>query len=76
MDELEDGFVLFDTVTGFHVALLSLLLDALQQWYVGFVYVNPHSFEVFYLLFTVVFFFLIFLFEWFDLVAALCYMSN
>lgn len=30
MDELEGGFVLFDTLTGFHVALLSLLLDALQ----------------------------------------------
>ncbi|THG08097.1 hypothetical protein TEA_015337 [Camellia sinensis var. sinensis] len=32
MDELEAGFVLFDNVTGLHVALLSLLLDALQQW--------------------------------------------
>ncbi|CAL5344284.1 unnamed protein product [Camellia sinensis] len=31
MDELEAGFVLFDNVTGLHVALLSLLLDALQQ---------------------------------------------
>lgn len=31
MDELEGGFVLFDTVAGIHVALLSLLLDALQQ---------------------------------------------
>lgn len=30
MDELEAGFVLFDTVAGFHAALLSLLLDALQ----------------------------------------------
>ncbi|CAK9166007.1 unnamed protein product [Ilex paraguariensis] len=31
MDELEGGFVLFDNVTGLHVALLSLLLNALQQ---------------------------------------------
>lgn len=31
MDKLEGGFVLFDNSTGVHVALLSLLLDALQQ---------------------------------------------
>lgn len=31
MDELESGLVLFDLVAGLHVALLSLLLDALQQ---------------------------------------------
>ena len=30
MDELEGGFVLSHTLAGFHVALLSLLLDALQ----------------------------------------------
>lgn len=36
MDELEAGFILFDTVAGFHAALLSLLLDALQQRYVAF----------------------------------------
>ena len=32
--ELEGGLVLFDFVTGFYAALLSLLLDALQQWQV------------------------------------------
>ncbi|TQD70835.1 hypothetical protein C1H46_043640 [Malus baccata] len=31
--QLEARFVLSHTVTGFHVALLSLFLDALQQWY-------------------------------------------
>lgn len=30
MDKLEGGFVLSDIATGFHVTLLSLLLDALQ----------------------------------------------
>ncbi|THG10969.1 hypothetical protein TEA_028062 [Camellia sinensis var. sinensis] len=33
MDELEGGFVLFNSVTGLHVTLLSLLLDASQQWF-------------------------------------------
>lgn len=33
MDELEGGFVLSDHAIGVHVALLSLLLDALQQWF-------------------------------------------
>lgn len=32
MDQLEGGPILFDNVTSLHVALLSLLLDALQQW--------------------------------------------
>lgn len=32
MGELEGGSILFDSVTSLHVALLSLLLDALQQW--------------------------------------------
>ncbi|KAG6400216.1 hypothetical protein SASPL_137041 [Salvia splendens] len=32
VDELEGGFVLFDNVTRFHVALLSLLSDAFEQW--------------------------------------------
>ena len=32
MDKLESGFILLDNITGFHVALLSLLLDALQKW--------------------------------------------
>lgn len=32
VDELEGGFVLFDNVAGFHVALLSLLSDAFKQW--------------------------------------------
>ena len=32
MDKLEGGFILLDNITGFHVALLSLLLDALQKW--------------------------------------------
>lgn len=36
MDELEAGFVLFDTVAGLHAPLLSLFLDALQQRYVAF----------------------------------------
>lgn len=40
MDELEGGFVLLDNVVGVLVAVLSLLLDALQQWYVTFVYSN------------------------------------
>ncbi|KAM1407707.1 hypothetical protein ACFX2F_002249 [Malus domestica] len=31
--QLEARFVLSHTVTGFHVALLSLFLDALQQWF-------------------------------------------
>lgn len=42
MDELESGLVLFDLVAGLHVALLSLLLDALQQRYVESVYANSH----------------------------------
>ncbi|WRX23967.1 Golgi pH regulator [Theobroma cacao] len=32
MDKLEGGSILFDFAIGFHVALLPLLLDALQQW--------------------------------------------
>lgn len=32
MDKLEGGFILFDSVTRLHVALLSLLPDAMQQW--------------------------------------------
>lgn len=39
MDKLEGGFILLDYITGFHVALLSLLLDALQEWYV---YLRTH----------------------------------
>lgn len=34
MDELEGGSILFDSFTSLHVALLSLLLDALQQRWV------------------------------------------
>lgn len=34
MAQLEARFVLSHTITGFHVALLSLFLNALQQWYV------------------------------------------
>lgn len=33
MAELEVGFVLFDSIARFYAALLSLLLDALQQRY-------------------------------------------
>ncbi|KAD0202473.1 hypothetical protein E3N88_44642 [Mikania micrantha] len=33
MGKLEGGFNMLDNVTGFYVALLSLLLDALQKWY-------------------------------------------
>lgn len=51
MDELEGGFVLFDTVAGIHVALLSLLLDALQQRYIALVSANSHSFDYFILIF-------------------------
>lgn len=47
MDELEGGLVLFDTVAGIHVALLSLLLDALQQRYATFVCPNSHLFVYF-----------------------------
>lgn len=32
MAQLEAGFVLSHTVTGFHVAILPLFFDALQQW--------------------------------------------
>lgn len=34
MAQLEARFVLSHTVTGFHVAILPLFFDALQQWYV------------------------------------------
>ena len=47
MAELEGGFILFDTVAGIHVALLPLLLDALQQRYIAFVNANSHSFDLF-----------------------------
>lgn len=33
MDKLEVGSVLLDHVAHFHIALLPLLFDALQQWY-------------------------------------------
>lgn len=33
MDKLEGGFNMLDNTTGFHVALLSLLPNALQKWY-------------------------------------------
>ncbi|CAN6709169.1 unnamed protein product [Malus baccata var. baccata] len=41
--QLEARFVLSHTVTGFHVALLSLFLDGLQQWYAYPLPLRPRS---------------------------------
>lgn len=44
MDELETGLVLFDTVAGFHVTLLSLFPDAPKYWLVFCLFIIKNSF--------------------------------
>lgn len=53
MDELEGGSILFDTVAGIHFALLSLLLDALQQRYVAFFCDNSYYLTILFLILIV-----------------------
>lgn len=45
MDELEGGFNMLDNLARLHVALLSLLLDALQKWYAKCTYYMPDILE-------------------------------